>query len=518
MDLITGLTHPMVPSFPSYSKTCRQTPGGCDPPTAPRHYDHASQPSRPSPRPFNPYPTTNRPSQWNSAYHRIVTNFPQSQPSDNNEHHLRRKTPSGTIDNGYDGSPTQLAAGPPPQKYLNMTPSGDIFPTANSGHQIPATGSSWWYPSQSLRPGHDEPSPITRSTPIGGGFGQGHPPYTPAHGSLLAPPSVHMHPMHLGPVMRNGFGNTYQNHASPSPSSFSPSGFNPSPVWGDGPFAGFHQSVQMPSTGYPPHNIPYESGFVAVQAPLPQGGLGIFPFAPQNYPFQMATPPYLLDDGLSRHGQLPSMLQSTHQGVQSLSLGPDSSGTSGIPSHLQFKEGVLAAGHKAYSDLVNHVCRVKKIQHGKTHSRSSKNIIFPRAPKQLISRPTARLQRSHQTFPGAMASFSNRVMQQPMNSAIAINRMGWGSEVLPSARLDANGRSLSGHPAMMGGGVYGGTMVHNPPVDNAKASLEILQNICEQTGWKWVDGMLLGGCLQYGLEKYEDALEWFKRIIDIDAK
>ncbi|ROW15520.1 hypothetical protein VPNG_02296 [Cytospora leucostoma] len=480
------------------------------------HKRWASQPSRPSPRPFDPYPTSNRPSQWNSAYHRIFTNFPQSQISDNTEHHLRRKTPNGTIDNGYDGTPTQLAAGPPPQKYLNMTPSGDIFPTAHAGHQIPATGNTWWYPSQSLRSGHDEPSPNPRSTPVGGSFGQGNLAYTPAHGPLLASPSAHMHTMQMGPAMRNGYGNTYQNHTAPSPSNFSPGGITPSAVWGDGPFAGFHQNIQMSSTGYPPHNVPYESGFVAVQAPQPQAGLGMYPYAPSNFALEMATPPYLLDDGLSRHVQLPSMPQSTHRGLQNLSLGQDPPGTNGVSSHLQFKEGVLAAGHKAYSDLVNHVCRVKKVQHGRTHSKSSKNIIFPRAPKQLMLRPTSRLQRSHQTFPGAMESFSHRMLQQPMNAASAMNRVHWSSDLLPSVRLDVNGRSLSSHPALMGG-AYGGTMVHNTPVDNAKASLEILHNLCEQTGWKWVDGMLLGGCLQYGLERYEEALEWFKRIIDIDA-
>ncbi len=26
------------------------------------------------------------------------------------------------------------------------------------------------------------------------------------------------------------------------------------------------------------------------------------------------------------------------------------------------------------------------------------------------------------------------------------------------------------------------------------------------------------GCLHYGLERYEEALEWFKRIIDLDAR
>jgi hypothetical protein len=52
----------------------------------------------------------------------------------------------------------------------------------------------------------------------------------------------------------------------------------------------------------------------------------------------------------------------------------------------------------------------------------------------------------------------------------------------------------------------------------AKSSLEMLTNLCEQSGWKWVDGILLGGCLHYGLEHYEDALEWFKRIISLDER
>jgi len=56
----------------------------------------------------------------------------------------------------------------------------------------------------------------------------------------------------------------------------------------------------------------------------------------------------------------------------------------------------------------------------------------------------------------------------------------------------------------------------NSPFLGAKSSLEMLNNLCEQSGWKWVDGMLLGGCLHYGLEHYEEALEWFKRIKSLD--
>ncbi|CAI0653463.1 unnamed protein product [Colletotrichum noveboracense] len=57
----------------------------------------------------------------------------------------------------------------------------------------------------------------------------------------------------------------------------------------------------------------------------------------------------------------------------------------------------------------------------------------------------------------------------------------------------------------------------NSPLANAKSSLEILTHLCEQSGWKWIDGVLLGGCLHYGLEHFEEAMEWFNRIISLDS-
>lgn len=56
------------------------------------------------------------------------------------------------------------------------------------------------------------------------------------------------------------------------------------------------------------------------------------------------------------------------------------------------------------------------------------------------------------------------------------------------------------------------------PLVNAKASLEILDHLCEQSGWKWAEGMLLGGCLHYGMEQYADALKWFSRIVALDSR
>ncbi len=53
---------------------------------------------------------------------------------------------------------------------------------------------------------------------------------------------------------------------------------------------------------------------------------------------------------------------------------------------------------------------------------------------------------------------------------------------------------------------------------NALTALEMLTNLCDESAWKWIDGMLLGGCLAYGLGDYNKALRWYSKILSIDSK
>lgn len=56
------------------------------------------------------------------------------------------------------------------------------------------------------------------------------------------------------------------------------------------------------------------------------------------------------------------------------------------------------------------------------------------------------------------------------------------------------------------------------PLSRAKEALDMLTNLCDESGWCWIDGMLLGGCLAYGLEEYHKALDWYSKIIALDPK
>ncbi|KAI5845153.1 glycosyl transferase family 41-domain-containing protein [Morchella snyderi] len=50
----------------------------------------------------------------------------------------------------------------------------------------------------------------------------------------------------------------------------------------------------------------------------------------------------------------------------------------------------------------------------------------------------------------------------------------------------------------------------------AGTALEMLNAYCAESGWTWLDGMLLGGCLAYGLGDLPRAMGWYFRILEAD--
>lgn len=45
-----------------------------------------------------------------------------------------------------------------------------------------------------------------------------------------------------------------------------------------------------------------------------------------------------------------------------------------------------------------------------------------------------------------------------------------------------------------------------------------MTKLCQETDWRWTDGMHLGGCLAYGLGHYQKALRWYKKVLEMDPK
>jgi tetratricopeptide (TPR) repeat protein len=52
---------------------------------------------------------------------------------------------------------------------------------------------------------------------------------------------------------------------------------------------------------------------------------------------------------------------------------------------------------------------------------------------------------------------------------------------------------------------------------DALAGMELMSRLCNDSHWSWPDGILLGGCLAYGLGDYSKALRWFSKVLEIDS-
>lgn len=56
------------------------------------------------------------------------------------------------------------------------------------------------------------------------------------------------------------------------------------------------------------------------------------------------------------------------------------------------------------------------------------------------------------------------------------------------------------------------------PASRATVALSLLTRLCQDTDWQWTDGMHLGGCLAYGLGNFQKALRWYTKVLEMDPK
>ncbi|KAK4033322.1 glycosyltransferase [Parachaetomium inaequale] len=443
-----------------------------------------------------------RSAQHAPALHRITTTFTRLHAHDQAEHSLRRKTPSGTIDNGYDGSLTHLASGPPPLKHMIVPASSKIFPTAvvhrasnqavGGMLQQPPPG-PWAYSAPIPMAKFDQGMEALNSlpgAPRGWGMKAPNPALDPGVGdrvNFLQPvPQHNYHGMSgLQPILGPGY------QQSLSQTVYSPGGYQQPAVWRDGSLG--YQTMIPLANNYTPQNS-VDSAFMAPQSTIHHGLLNA-PGLGQAHHFGLPLPSHPLDDGFARYGHNHMAHHAAHAGRNSMPMMPGAghlvkgiaAGEAGSPA--RFRERALQSAHKAYNDLLLHLTHAKKAHHGHTGSisrPSSKIMVYPKpstTPTGSGSKP-----RPLSAFADPAASYMQQMAQKE-----AAARM-----------FTSHGHHQRSYHEM------------GSPVLNARASLEILSTLCEQSGWKWVEGMLLGGCLHYGLERYEEALEWFKRIVNLD--
>ncbi|EER29357.1 hypothetical protein D8B26_004031 [Coccidioides posadasii str. Silveira] len=260
---------------------------------------------------------------------------------------------------------------------------------------------------------------------------------------------------------------------------------------------------------------------------------------PPRHPPQKAPEVFWNQNGVPFAPTQPTN-QNTHQihpidnsawQTQPLGLQSGVQGAVHQPRNAEFKEKILAWAHSVYVDLLAslHNARRKSAAQGISDARSrdiNKPCIFPKPPRQPGSdfSQSSHLENNrgppfpvHQQHSVPAGNFidTRRHSTHFTPSHIGFPHHGQEGRGHFTQQLDGfrtiRRSSAASVPRMLSPAFKGVSAA-----ENAASALEILSSLCIESNWDWIDGMLVGGCLAYGLGDYPKAMRWYNRIINKD--
>ncbi|KAK2733900.1 hypothetical protein FQN55_003126 [Onygenales sp. PD_40] len=223
------------------------------------------------------------------------------------------------------------------------------------------------------------------------------------------------------------------------------------------------------------------------------------------------------------------------------------------PRNAEFKEKTLSWAHSVYVDLLTslHHARRKNAALGihDANARLKPNI-YPKPPRQPASDFGSQASGAdttivnghgaipldhnfHRTRPQPMDVMAETQLggkRYPLRHSAASgssyprnlndNNVHFGQNanlrLLENQALD-NFRTMRRSSGASVSRMFESTHSEASVMENAASALEILTSLCLESRWEWIDGMLVGGCLAYGLGDYDKALRWYTRILNKDA-
>ncbi|KAL4802683.1 glycosyl transferase family 41-domain-containing protein [Aspergillus unguis] len=492
------------------------------------------------------------------------------------EHALRRKTPNGTLAAGYDGTPGDMTIQPPATKHILVS---QLEPGQLVSPQAGFPMDSWQQPSfdQSSAQPLNFP-PMHKTDPGRGNTGLDELPQG-FNGiswirSLNAAPGIDSVLNQTSPQQRFYWQNgayvptvlpaTLQQCVGPTASA----GTGPyGPYWPDGAYIPYRPAAfrehrlnpQGPFSNTIGHSAP--QFFDAGQQPFHVGSshsnnleIGDWnqnPLHVYNHDSSVKTnfPPRHSEqkpfESLNTQRTLPfhtrqsssnagfSSRPPMHEPSASWSGATASGGLQNngpVPgsrvANAEFKEKVLSWAHGVYVDLLASIHRARRnsisnaTQDGQTQ-RILKPSIYPKPPRQPgldFSHATAPEFSRHNSYPSSQYGFPalqsdkyNNLYRNARYDRHNPHFQATNNHLVERLRHPGRLNSVSGSPFAPR------SLDENATIINAASSLELLSHLCMESGWEWIDGILLGGCLAYGLGDYNKAMRWYSRIIARDA-
>ena len=231
----------------------------------------------------------------------------------------------------------------------------------------------------------------------------------------------------------------------------------------------------------------------------------------------------------------------------------------GLPvSNLQFKERVLVWAHRIYLNLLASIQRSRKNNNNNNHNHNkhrsgerqnlqSTIVLKPPLPDLSNDRTLENNNRIDPQRPGVFpptdydrtsspAHFLDHPKPHLKARAVETSDFKWPyskpgqmyhEHYSRGARLPRHQQLQLNHPlstvyanppSPFTPGTFSPTHQRHDPITDARAALEMLARLSQESGWEWTDGILLGGCLAYGLGDYEEALQWYSKVMVCDPK
>lgn len=496
------------------------------------------------------------------------------------EHALRRKTPNGTLAAGYDGTPGDMTIQPPASKHIlvSQLESGQLVPPqasfpidswqqptldqSSSAQPLnfppmhktdPARGNAGlddlaqgfngisWIRSLNAGPGVDSalnqtlPLPSSQQRfywhngayvptvlpatlqpcvgPTASATGTGpYGPYWPDGAYIpYRPAALREHRLDPQGLFASSIGHSaphfFDSGQQPFNICSAPSNNFEFGDWSNNPLHGFNQDNSL-KTNFPLRHSDHKPFDFNNQRSLP------FHTRQSNPNPGFSSRPSLHEPSASWSGTSAS---DTFQNT-----GP-------VPGsrvvNAEFKEKVLTWAHGVYVDLLASIHRARRnsasnsTQDGQTQ-RILKPSIYPKPPRQPgldFSHTSAPEFSRHNSYPSSqyglmdlcLKYYSNLDRHHRYNRAPSFSQS-TNNHLVDRLRHAGRLNSISGSP-------FSASLSENTAVVNAASSLELLSHLCMESGWEWIDGMLLGGCLAYGLGDYNKAMRWYSRILARDA-
>ncbi|KAL2808137.1 glycosyl transferase family 41-domain-containing protein [Aspergillus granulosus] len=467
------------------------------------------------------------------------------------EHALRRKTPNGTLAAGYDGTPGDLTIQLPATKHIlvSQLEPGQVIPSQAGFLTDP------WQPSMmNFPPMHKSDPGRANATPedLVQGFNGiswirslNNAPGMDSvlNQSLPMQASQPRFYLHNGAYVPTVLPATLQQCVGPTASA----GTGPyGPYWPDGAFIPYRPAAfreprlnsQPPLQYYDAGHKPFNTGPTPSTYPeLGDWNQNTSRIFNHEGPVKNNFPPRHSDqkpfDSTNNQRVLPFHTRNNSNsgsgaGFSSRPSGPEphaswsgSSGNNGFQNpapatnsrvnNAEFKEKVLSWAHGVYVDLLASIHRARRnsasnaTQDGP--NRLTKPSIYPKPPRQPgldFSNTNPPEVTRHNSYPSGQNDRYERHSISQFQQAPPSNH--FVERLRHTGRLNSISGSFSNSPVN-----------ENTTLVNAASSLELLSHLCMESGWEWIDGMLLGGCLAYGLGDYNKAMRWYSRIIARDA-